>query len=148
MASHEAIAGSDEWQPIETAPRDGTWIVVLMSESTQDKDMPSPCVATARWVRETTKHWEQIRPTKKELVELDTSHWSNYENPTHWRPLPAPPGSPSRRPEPDEERVARAIYEASIAGEERHHDAWDDIPEPYRGQLLVEARAAIRAMEE
>lgn len=56
-----------------------------------------------------------------------------------------------RRPEPDEERVervARAIYEASITGEERHHDAWDDIPEPYRGQLLVEARAAIRAMEE
>lgn len=53
-----------------------------------------------------------------------------------------------RRPEPDEERVARAIYEASIAGEERHHDAWDDIPVPYRGQLFAEARAAIRAMEE
>lgn len=81
----------DEWQPIETAPRDGTWIVVLIPESIQDDSAPSPLVETARWIKEEVEVWRyQDSETKKRILE-DRSHWSNREEPTHWTPLPEIP---------------------------------------------------------
>lgn len=59
------------WQPIETAPKDGTWILAVRSEG---------------------------RPSHQTIVRWDhvdwPDNWSDGEYtfcPTHWMPLPAPP---------------------------------------------------------
>jgi hypothetical protein len=80
-----------EWQPIETAPKDGTWIVTLAPESIQNGDGPKPFVSTAKWVQETREYWQSAGPRKQELVTEDASHWSDWEDPTHWMPLPRAP---------------------------------------------------------
>ena len=77
-----------EWQPIETAPKDGTWVMVLCAKSIQDSDLPEPCVFTDRWVSETNEWWEQVSENKKVKRLDDNSHWISYEDPTHWQPLP------------------------------------------------------------
>lgn len=61
-----------EWQPIETAPKDGTEIIVLMGA----KDIRlgwyfAPSSTTRGWLDQSSK---KIRPT-------------------HWMPLPDPPKS-------------------------------------------------------
>lgn len=80
-----------EWQPIETAPKDGTWIVLLIPKSCQDSNRPKPWVETARWVEDHIESWDQIDENTKRRKFNDYSHWSCYETPTHWQPLPEPP---------------------------------------------------------
>lgn len=58
-----------EWQPIDTAPREGQWILVCES--------PKGHMAVAQWI-------------------ISTAHWSigascSFRNPTHWMPLPDMP---------------------------------------------------------
>jgi hypothetical protein len=59
-------AKTKKWQPIETAPKDGTWLLLLMSDS-------SVPVVGSFWGR-----WYYA-----DDFELD--------NVTHWMPLPDPP---------------------------------------------------------
>ena len=63
------------WQPIETAPKDGTWIIGVWKNVLGELG-----VVPVRWG-----------------VSWDNQYWANgvvvYE-PTHWRPLPEPPVSP------------------------------------------------------
>jgi hypothetical protein len=80
-----------EWQPIETAPKDGTWVVLLIPESIQCRDRPKPWVETAQWEKETREWWEQVSETRQEKRSEDCSHWSCWEDPTHWMPLPEAP---------------------------------------------------------
>lgn len=66
------IAGTSgraqEWQPIETAPKDGTWVMV--------GNHNGPCIA--RWGRTPyVEGWFNGR-------------WYS-DNQTHWMPLPEPP---------------------------------------------------------
>jgi hypothetical protein len=61
-----------EWQPIETAPKDGTWILVF-----ENHEKP---LDTVMW-----NHFYGL--------------WRNGYNdhasyPTHWQPLPEPPVQP------------------------------------------------------
>lgn len=70
-----------EWQPIETAPKDGTVVLV--------------CNRYGTWV---AKHQEVYqsgyRPENPWFVMmLNMKHMSNPPNyrPTHWMPLPEPP---------------------------------------------------------
>ena len=74
----------DDWRPIETAPDDGTEILVCMTHNLPD------CGAweTIMWV-----DWQR-----------GPYVWPNYERridipfpPTRWQPLPPPPDSPSER---------------------------------------------------
>lgn len=58
-----------EWQPIETAPRDRTDVLVLLANNS---------VRVARYV----VGWATV-----------PGGWTLY--PTHWMPLPAPPATPS-----------------------------------------------------
>jgi hypothetical protein len=78
----------DNWHPISTAPKDGTWIVVLIPESIQSDEAPRPLVETVRWVSEERERWEFTDNSTMKKVLDDTSHWSNYEEPSHWMPRP------------------------------------------------------------
>jgi hypothetical protein len=65
-----------EWQPIETAPRDGTRFAVLI---------PKPSRRTA-WTLGIC-HWEHGMIEPRFIFD----NWSTSPQPTHWMPLPPPP---------------------------------------------------------
>lgn len=76
----DLIAASDalramEWQPIETAPRDGTHIFA--------GSLPGRWMCSA-FFEEHDSQWYVVG-----------SHWTDAHdgtvNPTHWQPLPSPP---------------------------------------------------------
>ncbi len=78
-----------EWQPIDTAPKDGTWIWGVEPGEPLGWDVPRQCAM----------FWQQHSAMKK------GGYWRKVEQdigpvtfPTHWMPLPAPPTSatPSR----------------------------------------------------
>ena len=67
-----------DWQPIETAPRDGR--TVLLAEPVDGKVFTTP----GHWLEDYGGWWEHgSHPT--DYVDLPV------ENPTHWMPLPPPP---------------------------------------------------------
>ena len=63
----------DGWQPIETAPKDGTLVLLVKAG---DSDWPMRC---RRWV---DGHWRG----------------QDADNATHWRPLPLAPGVAPKEP--------------------------------------------------
>ena len=72
-----------EWQPIETAPKDGTEILVWAGS----------CVVVS-WRRLNGIGYprEAWRLVHGAYSSGDEGDWSNeVEHPTHWMPLPAPP---------------------------------------------------------
>lgn len=78
-----------KWEPIETAPKDGTWILAVARGFVP---------AVAKW----EPGWR--KGGSFEFVEVETfandDHWQEYVDttdpwrPTHWMPLPEPPESP------------------------------------------------------
>lgn len=72
-----------EWKPIETAPKDGTRILVL----TMYGD-----IECADWYVFTTPRYEGVKDDLYRRVEDKTSEgWNCSSSPTHWMPLPEPP---------------------------------------------------------
>ena len=77
-----------DWQSIETAPKDGT-IILLGGGSWEDHllgglDSEVNSSASARWVDGEYPFWCVC------ALEGGCS-CSHYNNPTHWMPLPVPP---------------------------------------------------------
>ncbi len=77
------------WQPIETAPRDGTWIDLVANGR----------VIAGYWDAEFEFRWNE---EKEESVPIGAwtddavASWGyeercRYDSPTHWRPRPTPP---------------------------------------------------------
>lgn len=66
---------SDKWQPIETAPKDGTAILGYFGQTAGDEP---PDMAVIRY----DKKYEWV------IADLDTEQ---VDEPTHWMPLPDPP---------------------------------------------------------
>lgn len=70
-----------EWQPIETAPRDGTEILIYLGS-------PWAAVEKAQW-------YEPWRNWQKENIDWSENPKEQFgigsAIPTHWMPLPAPP---------------------------------------------------------
>ena len=66
-----------EWKPIETAPRDGTWIADITREGGEEH---APCVACYHKGK-----WMEMGHYVAGCVDYD--EW----NLTHWSPLPKPP---------------------------------------------------------
>jgi hypothetical protein len=64
-----------EWQPIETAPKDGTWILVYPAYS--------DTVAMVRWEGKRPPRWQMLTGISIPCA------------PTRWMPLPPPPPSPT-----------------------------------------------------
>lgn len=83
----------DGWRAIASAPKDGTWVLTF--------EMGQPLAAVTRW---------QSGAWKTPLNDFVPQHVSG--DPTHWRPLPAPPNTA-----PAEEEVVRL---------RRERDDWID----------------------
>ena len=83
------MSNEPKWQPIETAPKDGTWILGLNIEtkkssivrwsSKEDYIERSKKEGTANWKYRANEGWISY---EKDSV---------YLHPTHWMPLPKPP---------------------------------------------------------
>jgi hypothetical protein len=77
------------WEPIETAPKDGTKILLVQDET----------VGVGRWEDTSCEVRELVEDTgKRQVYEwvLKVSGYWEAENdglysPTHWMPLPTPP---------------------------------------------------------
>lgn len=82
-----------QWQPIETAPRDGSPILIFdptqaPSSSTESQ---SGKVVTYDDPRYAIGYW-RVWKTSGEWMWGNRN--SSYVSPTHWMPLPAPPPEP------------------------------------------------------
>lgn len=68
------------WRPIETAPKDGTWVLLFSKVDDCGFDWYAewcPSIRTGRYYED---HW------------FYCEEYSIGEKPTHWMPLPPPPG--------------------------------------------------------
>ena len=72
-----------EWQPIETAPKDGTAILVCYGEHYEDNGFLPVCV---RW---RSYHPNALRQRGREAWRDSSGHKISVA--THWMPLPKPP---------------------------------------------------------
>lgn len=79
------------WRPIETAPRDGSWI--LLTGGTIEYGWGGddyPRVVSGQWSTilnnsPTEGHWQ--------FAWYDGGYYGAYERPTHWMPIPPAPVS-------------------------------------------------------
>ena len=79
--------GLGGWQPIETAPKDGTWILVYGEGTDDEADTRKVSVAQyTNYLNGTIydEFWWQF-------AWYDGGYYGRFENPTHWMPLPTPP---------------------------------------------------------
>ena len=81
-----------EWQPIETAPRDGSKILIFCNEE----------IYAAYWDSEFKSEWDDEKDdsfyvgawTDNAILSFAYEETNSYE-PTHWMPLPAAPKPPA-----------------------------------------------------
>ncbi len=76
----DELMAASQWQPIETAPKDGTAVLGKLIGS----DIPIP-------VRMLHGNW---------VVSWDLHHLSEWDGPTHWMSLPNPPAIASMKERP------------------------------------------------
>jgi hypothetical protein len=83
---------SVDWQPIETAPHDGTWILLCGGKCTGEGPDPwqAACV-TACWDAENYYARREMRAGSWVRSYWDAWHLCLYDAPTHWAPLPKGP---------------------------------------------------------
>lgn len=80
LTADRSSSMGDEWQPIATAPKDGTWIIGYRPRSFDGE----PDYLHMHWYVSATPElceWQGY--------EWAIPHWS--DQPTHWMPLPNPP---------------------------------------------------------
>ena len=71
-----------EWQPIETAPKDRTKILVFTVHG--DIELTEWCIIE-------NSHYEEAgNDLYRKVIDETTEFW-NSNKPTHWMPLPEPP---------------------------------------------------------
>ena len=70
-----------EWQPIETAPKDGTWILGY-----HPKEWPIICWYMVCITDPMGNHYEH-----EAWHRMNGAGVSMFNSPTHWMPLPEPP---------------------------------------------------------
>lgn len=71
-----------DWQPIETAPRNGTWFIIINAD-----DSDSPELGRYNPLRQ--HRYEDAGNgmyRKLEYVAYDWDGFNNFHNATHWRP--------------------------------------------------------------
>ena len=66
-----------EWQPIETAPKDGTRVLLIDADD-------AGTVCWGEW-----SDWDEV-PECRDIGDIGCNGQYDYQ-PTHWMPLPSPP---------------------------------------------------------
>ena len=79
------------WQPIDTAPRDGTWVLLAGGECRDEEGDNDRRVVSGQWTddlngRKRDWHWQ--------FAWYDGGYFGQYDAPTHWMPLPVHPITP------------------------------------------------------
>jgi hypothetical protein len=85
-----------DWQPIETAPKDGTYIIAF--EPDEDRAW-KPNIAIVQWHLPTSQHFEPDDEDpdlyRKIIKPVGSGFWVGGPwspwHATHWMPLPEPP---------------------------------------------------------
>jgi len=75
QAELAALKAAQEWRGMESAPKDGTWVLVIDSEYGDHGG-----AFVARYTEAFSGSWL-----------INTSHVPHVVYPTHWMPLPTPP---------------------------------------------------------
>lgn len=86
LAARLSGMAADTWQPIETAPKDGTKILVFTAIG--DIEIGQWC--TTEWDRYELHDADRNLYTRR----VDIHEFWNNNFPTHWMPLPAAPEPP------------------------------------------------------
>ena len=76
---------SDGWQPIETAPRDGAWFVIVHFDGEYEVGRYNPLMHD-RYVEA-----EDGLFRREPYIAYEWQGFNNFHRATHWLPLPAPP---------------------------------------------------------
>lgn len=74
------------WQPIDTAPKDGSRILLFYSKSRKEGVTET---AVGRW--EIQKYHDRPRPYWENEKYIGDVSYKRENPPTHWMPLPSPP---------------------------------------------------------
>lgn len=75
-AEIERLRAASQWQPIETAPKDGTWVLLLWPMTRTNVMVSGKYYISARDFEEMWLSQPSVESTHE---------------PTHWMPLPSPP---------------------------------------------------------
>jgi hypothetical protein len=90
---------TSDWRPIETAPRDGTWVLLTGGECEFNEESDNRGrVVTAQWTTEYRSNaGDRLIADfgRWEFAYYDSGVYGEYENPTFWQPLPSPPNTPN-----------------------------------------------------
>ncbi len=81
MGEVAALKAAQEWRAMESAPKDGTWVLVIDSEYGDHGG-----AFVARYTKAFSGSWL-----------INTSHTPHVVYPTHWMPLPGNPHRQSQR---------------------------------------------------
>jgi len=81
-----------DWQPIETAPKDGSWVLITSYNTANWSDG----VDRSYWQTQTAHfingHWVTESYPDSHYGYMEVEYLTTYaDGPTHWMPLPAPP---------------------------------------------------------
>ena len=74
---------------METAPKAGTWILLVGGESSDEEG--GSRVVVGQWSDDLYGHKTEPRWM---FAWYDGGYYGEYDAPTHWMPLPAPPEVP------------------------------------------------------
>ena len=77
------------WLPIATAPRNGDWVLLGGGQCDYDESSDNKS-------RHVVGQWSEYRnggtvASHWQFAWYDGGYYGEYEKPTHWMPLPAPP---------------------------------------------------------
>lgn len=77
-----------DWQPIDTAPRDGTWFMICCAQEGFDS------YEVGRFDPYYSDEYVEVEGglyRKQKRSSYDWAGFNNFHRATHWRPLPPPP---------------------------------------------------------
>ena len=90
--AHDEAGVRAEWQPLDTAPKDGTHILIAWKGS--NADLWHTTIGYWRthhgdYEKDTHKHWAMVRVTDPSLTSMGPEEIRDW---VRWMPLPNPPG--------------------------------------------------------